>query len=100
MATRPTTNLYVGPCTLTIGAQEALQESEQTVEEFLDRHVRGDWGDISVEEAQQNYRNLELGYQVCSAYSTKLGRALWIITEPDPSIRGNGTTILLPEEYE
>lgn len=61
---------------------------------LLQRHARGDWGDMEQEDKDENQRCLELGERLFSAYNTPKGR-VWIITERDRSV----TTVLLPEDY-
>lgn len=95
METKSRTNFSLGICVATPGALEALRESEQSALEFLARHVRGDWGDVSEDDARENDLSTEQGSRILSAYSTWLGKRLWIITEADRSV----TTLLTPEEY-
>ncbi len=85
----------LGEVYLTIGAREALAESNQEPFEFLSRHQTGDWGDLGQVDIDENIRSLEVGYRLLSAYKTEKGEKLWIITEADRSL----TTILLPSEY-
>ncbi len=61
---------------------------------YINRHVRGDWGDVDSEDWERNDDSIEDGSRIVSAYETTAGR-LWIITEVDRSV----TTVLLPEEY-
>jgi len=61
---------------------------------YLQRHLKGDWGDLDEEDKSENDFSLQHGYRLLSAYQTLHGR-LWIITEADRS----ATTFLLPEEY-
>jgi len=64
--------------------------------ELLDRHVRGDWGDVPAEDARENELALREGFRILSAYGDETrGERLWIITEADRSV----TTILRPEDY-
>jgi hypothetical protein len=86
----------------TPGALAALCRSGQSPDEFLARHVRGDWGsELCEEDAKLNDRaiaheeNPELRTRILSAYRTRLGERLWIITEADRA----SSCILLPEEY-
>jgi hypothetical protein len=68
-----------------------------TPEEIADgiiRHARGDWGDISPNDAAENELSLREGLRLLSAYG-KGDRRFWIITEADRS----ATTVLLPAEY-
>ena len=61
----------------------------------LDRHRRGDWGDVGKQDWQANERALKHGERLLSVYRTASGTKFWIITEWDRSI----TTVLLPEDY-
>jgi hypothetical protein len=85
----------LGRIVATPGALAALEAAGQTPHEFLARHGRKDWGDLSEEDAQENELSLRESFRLLSAYHTKLGEKLWLITEADRS----GTTILLPQEY-
>lgn len=85
----------LGQTVATPGALDALEASGQTPLEFLKRHVRGDWGEVDEEDSEANDNALESGDRVLSAYRTRRGDRIWIITEADRS----ATTILLPEEY-
>lgn len=79
----------------TRGAIQALEAAGQQPAEFLDRHVKGDWGDLGAEDKQENEFSVQNGFRILSAYTTSAGDKIWIITEADRS----ATTILLPEEY-
>ena len=85
----------VGRIVATPGALAALHAAEQTPHEFLARHMRKDWGDLSAEDRRENELSLREGFRLLSAYHTRLGEQLWIITEADRS----ASTILLPSEY-
>ena len=85
----------LGNIYMTAGAKEALTESNQEPIEFLSRHVRGDWGEVCKEDADENNFSVKNGFRILSAYKTTKGEKLWIITEADRS----ATTILLPSEY-
>ena len=68
-----------------------------TPEEIVDglvRHARGDWGDISPEDAAENELALREGFRLLSAYG-RGERRFRIITEADRS----ATTVVLPEDY-
>jgi len=85
----------LGQTVLTPGAQDALEKNGQSAREFLLRHARGDWGEVSEEDAIENDRAMVNGTRLLSAYSLIDGTKLWVITEGDGSV----TTLLLPEEY-
>jgi len=86
----------LGQIVATPGALAALEKAGQTPLEFLARHVRGDWGELSEEDRNENQFSLERGFRLLSSYRTNAGDTkLWVITEADRT----ATTILLPEEY-
>jgi len=61
---------------------------------FLLRHRHGDWGELDTFDREENDLALRCGGRLLSAYRTRLGEQLWVITEADRS----ATTLLLPEE--
>jgi hypothetical protein len=86
----------LGRLVATPGALAALEKAGQTPLEFLARHVRGDWGELTADDRKENQLSLERGFRLLSSYRTNAGDTkLWVITEADRSV----TTILLPEEY-
>jgi len=90
-----TTAFELGSIYITPGAIDALVESNQHAQEFLQCHQRGDWGEVDEHDRQENELSIREGFRILSAYRTAKGARLWIITEADRS----STTILLPEEY-
>jgi len=90
----------LGRVVATPASLRVLEESDQTPHEFLDRHVRGDWDDLSEDDCEANEEALRDGSRILSAYITGDGTKIWIITEAvnDQGHR-TSTTILLPEEY-
>jgi len=85
----------LGQIVATPGALAALEKAGQQPQEFLSRHICGQWGDLCEEDRRENQFSLERGFRLLSAYRTHAGDKLWIITESDRSV----TTLLLPEEY-
>jgi hypothetical protein len=79
----------------TQGAVDALEQAGQSPQEFLDRHVRGDWGDVPEADKHENDFSLQHGFRILSSYTTSAGERIWVLTEADRS----ATTILLPDEY-
>ncbi|MBN2187285.1 MAG: hypothetical protein JW732_07555 [Dehalococcoidia bacterium] len=70
------------------------------VQESLNCHVKGEWGDVGDEDKETNDQALKQDTRLLSAYNDdrfpKNGVAtIWIITEADRS----ATTILFPDEY-
>ncbi|HEY7327798.1 MAG TPA: hypothetical protein VH592_09175 [Gemmataceae bacterium] len=84
-----------GKLVTTPGALQALAESGQTPDFFLNKHLSADWGDVDEEDRRWNEHALRNGRRLLSAYTTLKGVRLWIITEADRS----STCILKPEEY-
>ena len=85
----------LGQLVATPGALRVIKDSSQTPDFFLDRHVRGDWGEVCDEDKLANDAALVHGERLLSAYKTLRGQRIWIVTEADRS----STCILLPEEY-
>ncbi|MEN8614219.1 hypothetical protein ABFB09_02895 [Dehalogenimonas sp. THU2] len=61
----------------------------------LNRHARGDWGNLDEGDRKENELSLKQGFRLLSAYEADDLPKIWIITEADRS----ATTILFPEEY-
>lgn len=85
----------LGRILATPGALAALEAAGHTPLEFLHRHVRGDWGEVDDHDRRANDLAVQHGLRVLSAYRTRRGTRLWVITEADRQV----TTLLLPEEY-
>lgn len=85
----------LGQVVATPGALHALSDAGESAQKFLDRHVRGDWGDLDNHDRAENELSVAEGLRVLSAYRLSDGAKIWIITEADRS----STCILLPEEY-
>ena len=85
----------------TPGAMRALERSGESPDNFLTRHLSGDWGELCAEDRTVNTQALIDGSQVMSVYSLRDRTKIWIIT--DGVIQHDGarqaTTILLPDEY-
>ena len=85
----------LGEVYLTIGVQDALEESNQAAVEFLQRHRSGDYGDICEDDRRENELSVKEGFRILSSYRTSKNVKIWCITEACRS----STIILLPEEY-
>jgi hypothetical protein len=85
----------LGQVVATPGALAALEETGQRPEEFLSRHIVGDWGVVPAEDKQENELSVQKGFRILSAYVLTTGVKIWIITESDRS----STCLLLPSEY-
>jgi hypothetical protein len=84
-----------GQIVATPAALEAFRASGQSPLEFLQRHLAGDWGELSPEDIHENELSVEHGWRVLSCYRLSTGVKFWIITEANR----RATTFLLPEEY-
>ena len=82
-----------GRVVITDHADEEL--SREDVPRALERHLRGDWGDLEAPNQRENERALLQGCRLLSAYCSHAGVRFWILTEPDRS----ATTVMLPEDY-
>ena len=79
----------------TPGALAAAEASGESLLEYIQRHLEGDWGDISEEDRYSNAYALEHDLRLLSAYRLKNGTRIYVITEAGRS----STCVLLPEEY-
>ncbi len=61
---------------------------------YLNRHSRGDWGDVPSEDAAANVASIERGTRILSSYKVA-DETVWVITEADRA----STTLLFPSEY-
>ena len=87
--------LTLGQVVGTPGCLEAFAVTGQTPDEFLCRHIKGDWGELVEEDRQANDDALVDGSRILSSYRLSNGTKIWIVTEWDRS----ATTCLLPSEY-
>jgi hypothetical protein len=95
-----TKKFSLGRIVATPGALEALRDAGQDAGEFLARHVTGDWGDLDQEDRQSNDAALIDGSRLLSAYVTKKGERIWVITEATNQFGLRYlTTLLLSSEY-
>jgi len=91
-------NFSMGRVVLTRGVYDwtvTKSDFAHFVTSSLKRHARGDWGNLSAEDRQQNEAALKDGSRLFSAYEHWSLPKIWIITEADRSV----TTVLFPEEY-
>jgi hypothetical protein len=90
----------LGRVVATPGALDALQRAGQSPDEFLRRHLKGDWGDLGTDDQTLNDEALLNGSRIFSAYRTSIGDKLWVITQAaDESGPRSATTLLMPDEY-
>jgi hypothetical protein len=85
----------LGRLFLTPGAIDALEEAGQSPQEFISRHARLEQGELSNEDHKENLFSVDKYLRIFSAYKTKKGVKIYVITEADRS----SSCILLPSEY-
>lgn len=85
----------LGTLVATPGALAALEESGEDALQFFCRHARCDWGEVDAGDRRANDQALVDDARILSAYRTKLGVKIWVITEADRS----SSCVLLPSEY-
>jgi len=93
-----TVAINMGRLLMTRGVNDLVAEDEafaKFVMSSLTRHQRGDWGELTDDDKQENELSLKAGYRLLSAYEAKGLPKIWTITEADRS----ATTILFPDEY-
>lgn len=85
----------LGRILATPDALAALEASNQSPGEFLDRHASQDWGEVCEEDRRLNDEAVVSGERLLSSYRTRKNVVIWVLTEATRS----ATTILLPENY-
>lgn len=80
-----------------LGATPAVLEvvPKEELFQLLERHLCGDWGDVTENDARANELALRHDLRIMSWYQASSGARIQIITEADRS----ATTILLAKEY-
>ena len=92
-ATTNSKSFSLGQTVITANAAHTLHAGD--VFDALQRHARGDWGQVSAVDAAENERSITEGCRLLSVYTDRNGQKFWIITECDRS----ATTVLLPEDF-
>ena len=85
----------LGDIYITPGAQAALMAHAVSPATLLDRHVTGDWSNLSPDDIKANRDAVAGGARIFSSYHIAQKIRVWIITEASHA----SSTILLPEEY-
>lgn len=91
----PPPRLPLGQLVATPAAIAALAAADVSIFKLLNRHARGDWGDLSTEDLVLNDLAAITGQRVLSSYLLGNGQKVYFVTEWDRS----STTVLLSEEY-
>lgn len=70
---------------------DLVQQRRLHVQSYLQRHLNGDWGEVSAGTRQANEAALRTKEALFSAYAIDSELKLWIITEADRTV----TTLLI-----
>lgn len=89
----PKVKFWLGRLVVTTNADKEIDPED--IDSAVNRHWRGDWGDLCAEDKDANEQALQFGGRLFSAYHDRKGVKFWIITESDRS----ATTVLLPDDY-
>jgi hypothetical protein len=90
-------NLFeLGKITMTPSAISIIASFKVPIGDLLDRHQRGDYGEVTEKDWRENTLALlpESVERVMSVYSAG-NQKLWIITDPDRNV----TTLLTEEDF-
>jgi hypothetical protein len=83
----------LGELVITPAALQAVPAEE--IYRGIDRHVCGDWGEVSDADSVENEFALQHGLRLLSVYEMKNGGRFWVLTKGDRT----ATTVLLPGDY-
>lgn len=83
-----------GHLVMTRGISSLIEMGRLNPLPYLQRHLNGDWGDLSESDRRSNDEALIHGDQLLSAYQISPHLRIHIVTEGDRSV----TTLLLPTE--
>lgn len=73
-------HLELGNVSITPEAADAAVAAGRTVQEFIDRHASGDWGDIGDHARAMNEYAARFGWRVQSSYALGKGHYIRIRT--------------------
>jgi hypothetical protein len=96
----PGAKFPLGRLVMTTHLEAVLKESDpegwqDDLNLMVVQHAMGEWGEMVEEDKELNEEGLTGEGRLHSAYFSKNGIKVWIITEWDRSV----TTCLLPEDY-
>lgn len=83
----------LGESVITANARDTLHPED--VKLAIDRHGRGDWGELCTHDREENEIALAQGFRLFSRYRDRAGVYFYVIIEHDRSV----TTVLLPDDY-
>lgn len=80
----------LGQTFITPGVIEALTQAGQSPQEFISRHARLEQGELCEEDYRENLFSVDKPLRIFSAFKTKGGVKLFLITEADRSATTGG----------
>lgn len=91
---------HMGRIVATPGALSLLGQHGIPATALLQRHIRGDWGDLGRDDRKANDDAVHDGGRIFSSYLLNRDK-VWVITEAtgDDGITRASTCLLLPSEY-
>jgi len=96
---RPRRLFELGRLLVTPAALQMIRESGQRLEDFLNRHIQGDWGHVFEEDKRRNNQAVQTGERLVSVYRTDNGTKIWVVTDAaDKTGKRAVTAVLLPSE--
>lgn len=84
----------VGALIFSQGVDRLMREGRLDPMPYLQRHIRGDWGEVTDDKWQENNAALKSGARLDSLYVVTRDVTIRIFTESD----GSATHVLLPSE--
>jgi hypothetical protein len=67
-----------GHIVATPAALEAFEASGESPLTFLQRHLAGDWGELSPEDLHENELSLQHAWRILSCYRLSTGVKFWV----------------------
>jgi hypothetical protein len=77
----PKPKFWGGRLVITLNALKKLVPED--IQDSINRHLSGDWGDLTALDKGANKRALEYGGRLFSIYRDRKGVKFWITTESD-----------------
>lgn len=85
----------IGALIFSAGVDRLMREGQLDPLPYIQRHTRGDWGDVTDEKWQANNAALQSGDRLDSSYAVTRELSIHVFTEADRS----ATHIILTSEH-
>jgi hypothetical protein len=80
---------------IVMSSDVANEVGRATIRDAINRHAKGDWGEVCKEAWEENELAIIKGRRLLSSYRNDEGKRFWILTEADRT----STTVMIPEDY-